>query len=315
FEAFDAVQRRDLAHLAAGAGDAADLVVARPGAVAEEVGGAAVRRPLRRGDLPAARGQALRRLARHHRVQVREAAFLGQQPQRAAAGQPAEVVEVPVDPGVVGQPVRRLEAGGLEIDGGDPAVLVVDGARHQRRLAAFGRPLDGLDADGALALERLLPGLLAQVGQRVAVDAGQGRQRQVAHAAVAQVDQLQRLAQRRIAADAGAHVLDFLVTGLGDVPGHLAGAALVGALGFGDDDQPAAIRRHRTVDDLDAFAEVDRRDRAGRVGLAVGFGLLALGVAEGALARQGAAQAQLVFAQGVRRRRRVRILAGAGQGD
>src|SRR5690606_308054 len=53
-EVLHAVQRRDLADLAAVAVDGADLVVAGPGAVAGEVEGRAVRRQLRRGDFPLA---------------------------------------------------------------------------------------------------------------------------------------------------------------------------------------------------------------------------------------------------------------------
>src|SRR3546814_9955727 len=56
--------------------------------------------------------------------------LLGQQPQRAVVGHPAEIVVVPVDPGVVMQAVARLQLCAGQVDGGDPAVLVVDRA-HQ----------------------------------------------------------------------------------------------------------------------------------------------------------------------------------------
>ena len=68
-------------------------------------------------------------------------------------------------------------------------------------------------------------------------------------------------------------------------------AAGVGALGGGRDQQPAAVGGQRAVDDLDLAAEVDRRRRAGRVGLAPGLGLLARGIAAGAVILEGFDQA------------------------
>ena len=240
-EILDAVERGHFPHFAAGAGHRAHLVVTRPFAVADEIGGDAIGRPLRRGNFPAAGGQAVGALARHHGVEVGKAGFFAQVPQRAAARQPAEVVEAPVDPGWVGQPVRGHQLAAGQVDGGDPAVLVVHRARHQRHVAAVVAPQHAVNAHRAVALERVLAGGLAHFGQRVAADAGQAGKRQLAMAAVGQVHQHQLLALRRVAADAHAHVLDFFVTGLGHVLGHLAGAAGFVVLGFGDHQQPAAV--------------------------------------------------------------------------
>ncbi|KAG1531098.1 hypothetical protein G6F50_016899 [Rhizopus delemar] len=104
---------------------------------------------------------------------MREARFLGQQPQRAAVGHPAEIVEAPVDPGVVGQPVAVLHAAVGGIDADDPAVLVVVGTQHYCSLLAVGTPADATAHEiahhlqAALALHRVLAGLAAQLGQRI----------------------------------------------------------------------------------------------------------------------------------------------------
>src|SRR3546814_5291328 len=68
--------------------------------------------------------------------------LLGQQPQRAVVGHPAEIVVVPVDPGVVMQAVARLQLCAGQVDGGDPAVLVVDRAHQHRDVAAVRAPVD-----------------------------------------------------------------------------------------------------------------------------------------------------------------------------
>src|SRR3546814_9409067 len=69
------------------------------------------------------------------------------------------------------QAVARLQLCAGQVDGRDPAVLVVDRAHQHRDVAAVGAPVDrraaavavGLDAPRAVAFPRLLAGGLAQV--------------------------------------------------------------------------------------------------------------------------------------------------------
>src|SRR5690606_6223448 len=183
-------------------------------------------------------------------------------------------------------------------------------APADRRAGAF-----AADLQRAVALERLLPGGLAHRRQRVAGDAGQGVEREFAGAALDRVDQPQRMRDGVVAADAGAHVLEFLVAGLGDVGRHLAFAAAVGTLLPGHHQQVARVRREAGVDDLDVVAEEHRGGGAGRVGLAPGVLLRALGLAALAVAAQGLERAQLLLAQGVGGRRRGRIALGPRAGD
>ncbi len=324
-EVLHAVQRRDLADLAAVAVDGADLVVAGPGAVAGEVEGRAVRRQLRRGDFPLAGGEGARGAVALRQVQVRVPALLRQQPQRAV-GRPAEVVEAPVDPGRVGQAVPGLQRGlvdgaGGGGEGGDPAILVVDRAQEHRGGAAVVAPGDrrtgtdrvALHAYRTVAFQRRQLGLLAQVGQRVGADAGKTVQGELRDLAGGGLHQPQLVGQRGVAADAGADFLELLVAGLGDVHRHLAALALVGALGLGHHQQPAGIRGQGAVDDDDVLAQVRRRRRAGRVDGAPGFFLLANGLAAGALGGQGLDQAQLAVAQVVGARFRRGVLGGLHQ--
>ena len=101
---------------------------------------------------------------------------------------PAEIVEVPVDPGVVVQVVARLQRRLRGVDGRDPAILVVDRAHQHRDVAAVVAPVDrravavaiGLDAHVAIALQRILAGGLAQRGERIVADAGQRVELQLA---------------------------------------------------------------------------------------------------------------------------------------
>ena len=315
-EILDAVERGRFAHRAAVGGDVADFVIARPGAVAQEPEAAAVGRQLRCRHFPRAAGQRARCAVAIARVQVRIPALFRLEPQRAA-GRPAEIVERVIDPGRIGEPVPRLQRRVGQVDRRQPAILVVDRAHHHRDAAAVAAPADrrraavvatGQHLHLAVAFQRLLAGGLAQRGERIAGDAGQDVELEFAGLRRAHVDQPQPLRQRRVAADAGAHVLEFLVARFGDVLRHLAGRALVGGLGGGHHQQPAAVGRQRAVGDLDVVAEVDRRRRAGRVGLAPGVFLRARGVAPGAVVLQGFDQAQLPVAQVIGFRRGVRIL-------
>ena len=240
-EAFHAAQRGQLAYLPAIGGHGADVVVDRAPAVAQEVEAAAIGRQPGLRSFPAARGQLARaRVAIDvERVELRPARFLGQVPQRAVVRHPAEIVEVPVDPGVVVQPVAGAQAGAGGVHRGDPAILVVDRAQQHRDVARIAGPVDrrpaavgvGLDAHVAIALQRILACGLAQRGERVVLDPGQGVERQLARRAGGDVDQPQRVRQRRIAADPGMRLLELLVARLGDVLRQLAGLAGVGAPG------------------------------------------------------------------------------------
>src|SRR5690606_17424887 len=109
------------------------------------------------------------------------------------------------------------------------------------------------------------------------------------------------LRQRRVVADAGAGFLDLFVARLGDVLRHLAGLAAVGILGLGHRDEPATIGRERAVDDVDVLAQVSRRRRARRIGLAPLLVLFAHGVAARAVVAQGAQHVELAGLQALGR--------------
>ncbi|MNV03354.1 hypothetical protein D3C71_936170 [compost metagenome] len=252
---------------------------------------------------------------------MRVARFLGQQPQRAAIGHPAEIVEAPVDPAAVGEAVAgfQLRRGGT--GGGDPAVLVVVGPQHDRGLAAIGVPADAAAHElahhfqRAVALERVLAGLAAQLGQRVGGDAGQGAQRQRFDLAGDRVGQPEGVRLGIVAAHAGAGVFGFFVTGLGDVQRHLAAAAFFVALGLGHHDQVTRVGREHAVDDLDIGAEEDRCRCAGRVGLAPALTLVTQFIALGAVVAQGGEGAHLLVTQHVGLWRLGGILVGLELGD
>ena len=229
------------------------------------------------------------------------AGLFGQQPE-AAIGQPAELVVVPVDPGRIGQPVARLQARVGEIHRGDPAILVVDGMDLHGDLAAIVAPRDrgggfAFHPHRAIAFQRILARRLAQGRHRILGDAGQRVVAERANRARRHIHQPQRLRHRIVASHAGAHILEFLVAGLGDIHRHLAFLAFVRALGLGHHHHPAAIRRHRAVCDGDIGAQVDRTRRAAAVGLAPGGFLLARRLALGAIPRQCFQRAQLLLAQ------------------
>ena len=315
-EVLDAVERGDLAHGAARAVDRADFVVARPLLVADEVEGLAIGRQRRRRHFPLAGGQRAR-LAVLVEVQVRVAAALGQEPQCAVAAagrrRPAELVEAPVDPGVVGQAVARDQLGACQVDAGKPAVLVVHRTHQHGDIAAVVAPVDGravavavaFDAHVAVALQRVLLGGLAHRGKRVFTDAGKRVELEFGGLGAGHVDQPQLVRQRRVAADARARVLEFLVARFGDVLGHLAGLAFVAGLGLGHHQQPLRIRRQGAVDDLDVVAQVGRGRSAGGIGTAPVVVLRARGLALGAVVLERGDHCQLALAQvvGLRRRR------------
>ena len=140
-EILGAVIMRDFPHRAAARGHVAHLVVDRALAVAQEVEAAAVARDRDLRGFPVAVGEPGCASRRPARTGAR-AAFLAQVPQRAVVGQPAELVELPVDPGVVVQAVARLQFRAGDIHGRDPAVLVVDRAQHHRDVARIAAPAD-----------------------------------------------------------------------------------------------------------------------------------------------------------------------------
>ncbi len=315
-EIFHAIEAGQFAHLAGSGIDRADFVVMRGLLVAQEVEALAVGRQHRRRGFPLAAGQRLRLAATGLGVQVREAGFLGQQPQRAAIGHPAEIVEAPVDPGVVGQPVAVLHAavGGSNAD--DPAVLVVVGAQHHRGLLAVSAPADATAHEvahhlhAAVALQCVLAGLAAQLGQRIGADARQARQRQLLGLAAAYIHEPQGVRLEAVAADALTGVLGFLIARLGHVQRHLAAAAVIEVLRLGGHDQVAQVRRQHAVDDLHVGTQEYRTRCAGRVGLAPALVLVLQRLALFAVAAQGFQRAQLLVAQHVGLRRRAGILFG-----
>ncbi|KAG1460092.1 hypothetical protein G6F57_014379 [Rhizopus arrhizus] len=319
-EVFHAVEAGQLAHLAAAGVDRADFIVMRGLLVAQEVEALAIGRQHRCRGLPLAAGQRLRLGAAGLGVQMREARFLGQQPQRAAVGHPAEIVEAPVDPGVVGQPVAVLHAAVGGIDADDPAVLVVVGTQHYCSLLAVGTPADATAHEiahhlqAALALQRVLAGLAAQLGQRIGVDAGQAGQRELLNLAGAHVDVPQGVRLEAVAANAGAGVLGFLVARFGHVQRHLAATAVVEVLRLGHHDQVAQVRRQHAVGNFHIGAQVHRARRAGRVGLSPALVLVLQRLALVAVAAQGFQRTQLLVAQHVGLRRRTRVLLGLQAG-
>ena len=245
------------------------------------------------------------------------AAVLGQKPQ-AAVGQPTELVEVPVDPRWIGEAVTREQLRAGEVDRGQPAVLVVDRAHQHRGMTAVLAPVDrraaavavGLDAHVAVALEWVLLGRLAQRRQRVGGDAGQRVHLEFAGFAIGQLDQPQLVRQRRVAADARAHLVEFLIPRFGDVFGHLAGGSGVAGLGLGDHQQPFRVGRQRAVDDLHVVAEIGRRRRAAGIAAAPLLVLLARGLALVAVVLERADHRQLAIAQVVGFRRFGRVFLG-----
>ncbi len=110
------------------------------------------------------------------------------QPPCAAIGQYAEIVEVPVDPCRIGEPVYRTGRCVITVNPDDPAILVVDTAQHHQRRAVRAKA-HLQQTHGAQALQRRLAVLLAQRRQRVDIDARQGRQVEVGDRAVSQVDE------------------------------------------------------------------------------------------------------------------------------
>ena len=137
-EVLDAIKRGHFTKIGTVTIDAADLVITRPAPVAQEVGLAALGIPLHAAGFIVAGGQHFRSFAFTH-IQMAVAALFGQIPE-AVVGQEAEFVEAPVDPGRIGQAVTDGQFAAGEIDADQPAVLVVDGAHHQRNLRAVGAP-------------------------------------------------------------------------------------------------------------------------------------------------------------------------------
>ena len=232
------------------------------------------------------------------------------------SGSQSNSLNVQLIQAVVVQAMQRLQLRSGEVDRREPAILVVDRAYQHRDVAAVVAPVDrraaavavGLDAHVAVALERILLRGLAQRRERIVGDARQRVVLEFADLAAGDVDQPQLVRHRRVAADARAHFLEFLVARFGHVFRHLAGGAGFGVLGLGDDEQPACVRRQRAVADLNLVAEIDRRRHARRIGPAPVAILRILRVAARAVVLQRADQAQLAVAQVVRFRRGGRIL-------
>ena len=204
-----------------------------------------------------------------------------------------------------------------KVHGGDPPILVVDRAQHHRHAAAVRTPdqcglciVAAHHPHRAVALQRILAGRFAHLGERIVLDAGQAVEGELAQLAAGHVRQPQLLRERIAAADTGAHVLEFLVTGFGDVLGHLAGGAGVRAFDGGGHQQPAAVRRQRAASDVDILAEVDGRGRAGGIGHAPGVVLQARSVAPVAVVLEGFDQAQLAITQVIGLRRLARCILG-----
>ena len=286
--------------------------------VAHEIGALAVAAPFDGAHFPLAAGQGARRRGARLRVQVGVAAFLGQVPQGGIVGQPAKFLGAAVDPGRVADAVHGQQGAIGQVDVGEPAVLVVDGAHAHGYLAAVIGPGDavalGVDTHGAVAFQRRQFLLGAQKRQRIDADTGQAVESDVAHLARAQVGQFQALRDRHVAAHARALVVRFRVARFRHVAGQFAQLALLGGLVLRDEQQPAAIRRQGAAGNGDFVAQVDRFRRARGVQAALCVASLAAGVALFLLARQVDDQAQLQFAQGVRFRLGVRVLGRAQQG-
>src|SRR3546814_7192901 len=71
---------------------------------------------------------------------LRVAALLGQQPQAAVVWHPAEVIEGPVDPARIAEPVSGAQRFVGRIEADDPTVLVVDRTQRDRgAIAKIGR--------------------------------------------------------------------------------------------------------------------------------------------------------------------------------
>ena len=191
-------------------------------------------------------GLAVQRLA----IELRIAGFLAHVPQRAVVLEPAEIVEVPVDPGVVGEAVLVDQRVPGEIDAGDPAILVVDRAqldgqrgcrrrstrcrrhRRPRALATMrtGRTSGAFSALASSALPAFSSAATVCVRrclQRIVLDAGQAVGLQRVLLVCAQVQQQQRLRRRVVATDIGARLLRLGVAAVGDVMVDLRCLALV----------------------------------------------------------------------------------------
>ena len=318
-EVFHAFQLRDFACAAIAGRAGAHFIRAGRLPVAHEVGALAVAAPFDGAHFPLAAGQGARRSGARLSVQVGVAAFLGQVPQGGIVGQPAEFLGAAVDPGRVADAVHGHEGAIGQVDIGEPAILVVDGAHAHGYLAAVIGPGDavalGVDAHGAVAFQRRQLLFGAQKRQRVHGDAGQAIESDVAHLARAQVGQFQALRNRHVAAHARALVVRFRVARFRHVAGQFAQLALFGGLVLRDEQQPAAVRRQGAAGNRDFISQVDRFRRARGVQAALFVASLAAGVAVFLLARQVDDQAQLQFAQGVRFRLGVRVLGRAQQGD
>ena len=190
-----------------------------------------------------------------------------------------------------------------EIDGRDPAVLVVDRANLDRDRAAVVAPFDaaaaavfGVGNDAHRALFRLVVlavflvvlaarrrrlrrlvligfrarGLfvfLAHAFQRIVVDARQVVGGELVLRMRDEIEQQHRLRRRIVAADARALVFLFLVAGFGDEVLQLAGLALVVALRRREHEHPASVGTERSAFDLHVVAEVERLRRAAGIGL------------------------------------------------
>src|SRR3546814_4638124 len=84
---------------------------------------------------------------------LRVAALLGQQPQAAVVWHPAEVIEGPVDPARIAEPVSGAQRFVGRIEADDPTVLVVDRTQRDRGAIATAVPHRGVDGDRALRSE------------------------------------------------------------------------------------------------------------------------------------------------------------------
>ncbi len=301
-----AAQRRDLVRVAGGDVDPVDLVAPRMLGIRAVVDRPAVGGELRLRDDERPSGQS-RRLGAGvgaNLVEPGVALFLGEIVERGVVGQPAEIVVVVVDPGGVVQVMERAQRRSVEVDGGDPAVLVVAALEHHRDALSVASPLqvEDLDRPGlplvvarVALLGRALPllglpsclGRLSEVGQRIFEDRRQGREVQGVDLVGVEVQEQELLGKGLSAAYLGPHLFDLDVAALGHPERHLRRLARAAVGRCGHDEQPAAVGRQRRPHELYLVAEIEGEGSAGGVApllLALAFSALlalAFAVADG----------------------------------
>ena len=315
-EVVHAFEVRHLLHGATRDRHAIHVVVVGRLLVGVEVEPLAVGRHHRARYFIAGAGQRARLAVQRLHEQLRPTRCFRLEPQRGVVGQPAEFIEAPVDPGRIGEPVLRHQLVIGEIDGHDPAVLVVVGDQFHRKVVAIRTPCERgiarferhLEVDrhrtrlgrrerggfgGMAFLLQLRDALGAQVMQGVVVDAGQAIRRQRVLLVVLQVQQDKRLGRGAVAADIGARGLRFGVAGFVDVVDDVRALAALVGLRHRHHQQPARVGRQRSHHHPYLVAEVERRRCAVRVlGIEL-VGMFAHGILVGLVGAQGREQAEL----------------------